>query len=310
MDVTINPKTTDEIVQPEDDLEDNDHTAIPTKSDETIDNPVAIGERSTEDLNENNQSNNAADNSDKPAPLHTVTTVSAISTSASGATESNTSSLVSTSHSQLSPKSSQPSLATSESKEKTETLGSTEEEASKEPVSDQAPVSIADEPTNTTRSAQSFALDFFNGTAGFLTPDNYAGYMGEGSEHAADVRTRFMALFSWQGKSILGALRNLCDKIYMKAESQQLNRIMESFSIAWCDMNPNHGFSDSNIVYTIAYSLLLLNTDLYAADHSTTKRSPSPSSSQTQLKPSRAKKRIKRIEETATKRTTTTEGRG
>lgn len=124
--------------------------------------------------------------------------------------------------------------------------------------------------TNT--EAQNMALDFFHGTANFITTDNYASWMGDEGTLQADTRSAYMELFSWTGKSILGALRDLCDRLYMKGESQQLNRLMESFSNAWFKMNPQNGFYDSNVVYTIAYALLLLNTDLYAADHTNTKK--------------------------------------
>lgn len=124
--------------------------------------------------------------------------------------------------------------------------------------------------TNT--EAQNMALDFYQGTANTMSPDNYASWMGDEGTFAKDTREAFMALFTFKGKSILGALRDLCEKLYMKGESQQLHRIMESFSSAWNTMNPQNGFLDTTIVYTIAYALLLLNTDLYAADHTANKK--------------------------------------
>src|SRR5258708_23088069 len=81
-----------------------------------------------------------------------------------------------------------------------------------------------------------------------------------------------MELFDFKSKSILISLRLLCDKLYMKGESQQLNRIIEAFSQAWVKKNSNHGFHDSNVVYTISYALILLNTDIYTAHHSVTKK--------------------------------------
>lgn len=124
--------------------------------------------------------------------------------------------------------------------------------------------------TNT--EAQNMALDLYHGTANSLSADSYASYMGDEGTTAKDTREAFMALFEFKGKSILGALRDLCEKLYMKGESQQLHRIMESFSEAWNTMNPRNGFLDTTTVYTIAYALLLLNTDLYAADHTTNKK--------------------------------------
>lgn len=120
--------------------------------------------------------------------------------------------------------------------------------------------------------AQNMALEFYNGTTTEITLDGYASWMGDEGILQKDTREAFMKLFTFKGKSILGALRDLCEKLYMKGESQQLHRIMESFSSAWHSMNSDHGFLDANIIYTIAYSLLLLNTDLYAADHTANKK--------------------------------------
>jgi hypothetical protein len=124
----------------------------------------------------------------------------------------------------------------------------------------------------TNAKAQNIALEFYNGTTSELTFDGYASWMGDEGTLQKEVCEAFMNLFTFKGKSIMGALRDLCEKLYMKGESQQLHRIMESFSNAWHKMNPNHGFLDSNVIYTIAYALLLLNTDLYAADHTANKK--------------------------------------
>jgi hypothetical protein len=116
------------------------------------------------------------------------------------------------------------------------------------------------------------AFQLFNGTARFLPADEYACWLGSDEKLQHKTRMEYMALFDFESKSILDALRTLCDKLYMKGESQQLNRVIESFSQAWVDQNSNHGFNDANVVYTIAYAILLLNTDLYAADHTNSKK--------------------------------------
>ncbi|CAN6648570.1 hypothetical protein TRVA0_023S00804 [Trichomonascus vanleenenianus] len=115
------------------------------------------------------------------------------------------------------------------------------------------------------------ALKLYEGTAA-LAQDEYAAWMGDEGEEQSHVRRAYMGLFEFNGKSILAALRMLCDRLYMKGESQQLNRVIEAFSNAWTEKNPNHGFYDSTVVYTISYALILLNTDIYAADHSVTKK--------------------------------------
>lgn len=126
--------------------------------------------------------------------------------------------------------------------------------------------------SNTPDTPDALALEFFHGTADIVPFEGYVGWLGNEGDFHKQTRQEFMKLFSFTGKSIVAGLRELCEKLYMKGEAQQLDRIMESFSRAWDQMNVNHGFGDRMIVYTIAYALLLLNTDFYAADHSTTKK--------------------------------------
>ncbi|KAH8926979.1 hypothetical protein BT69DRAFT_1258655 [Atractiella rhizophila] len=57
------------------------------------------------------------------------------------------------------------------------------------------------------------------------------------------------------------AFRKLCEKLYLKAETQQIDRILDEFSKRY--WNQNH------IVHVIAYSLLMLNTDLHIVDSPT-----------------------------------------
>lgn len=116
------------------------------------------------------------------------------------------------------------------------------------------------------------AQKLYDGVYDQLNPDEYARWLGSEGSVQECVRKAYMDLFEWRALSILMALRDLCNRIYMKGESQQLNRVIESFSQAWVDKNPNHGFYDTNVVYTIAYALILLNTDIYAADHTVSKK--------------------------------------
>lgn len=116
------------------------------------------------------------------------------------------------------------------------------------------------------------AQNLYDGVYDRLNADEYARWLGSEGTVQEHIRTAYMDLFEWSTLSILMALRDLCNRIYMKGESQQLNRVIESFSQAWVDKNRNHGFYDANVVYTIAYALILLNTDIYAADHTASKK--------------------------------------
>lgn len=118
----------------------------------------------------------------------------------------------------------------------------------------------------------SIASRIFANSATHIKEDEYAMWLGSEGEEQASARDAYMMLFNFKSKSILWCLRQLCSKLYMKGESQHLHRVIEAFSSAWCTQNPNHGFHDSNVVYTITYALVLLNTDLYGAEHTGTKK--------------------------------------
>jgi len=77
--------------------------------------------------------------------------------------------------------------------------------------------------------------------------------------------------------------RRLCGKLYLKAETQQVDRILEQFSRRYWDCNPECLYGSTSellhlllgckfliclkdIVHAVSYSLLLLNTDLHVAE--------------------------------------------
>lgn len=118
--------------------------------------------------------------------------------------------------------------------------------------------------------------------------DSAAAWLG--SPDREMIRRAYMELFDWSNMNILAAMRSLCSRIALKGETQQVDRILDSFSSRWCECNLNHGFKATgklvipihfltfyklalkltfdplDVVHTICYSVLLLNTDLHLAD--------------------------------------------
>ena len=105
----------------------------------------------------------------------------------------------------------------------------------------------------------------FDGDDPELDKSKAAPWLGEVTPERARVRRAYMELFDWQNLNILAALRILCGKLLLKGETQQVDRILDAFSTRWCSCNPNHGFKATDVVHTICYSILLLNTDLHVA---------------------------------------------
>ncbi|KAI9738234.1 MAG: hypothetical protein M1834_008732 [Cirrosporium novae-zelandiae] len=131
---------------------------------------------------------------------------------------------------------------------------------------DDEAVNEAPEVENLTEADQEQARKIFEGDEADISRSKAAAWLGDEGPTRGLVRHAYMEMFDWSGLNILAALRELCGKLILKAETQQVDRILDSFSTRWCDCNPNHGFKASDVVHTICYSLLLLNTDLYLAD--------------------------------------------
>lgn len=125
------------------------------------------------------------------------------------------------------------------------------------------------------------AKKIYDGDESFLLQVKAAAWLGEADAERTRVRRAYMELFDWQNLNILAALRDFCSRLLLKGETQQVDRILDAFSSRWCACNPNHGFkatgtsfmrlmnstdSGTDVVHTISYSLLLLNTDLHMAD--------------------------------------------
>ncbi|KAB2576337.1 SEC7-like protein [Lasiodiplodia theobromae] len=126
-----------------------------------------------------------------------------------------------------------------------------------------APATASEEPTDEDREK---AQQIYDGDENFLAKGKAAAWLGENTIASARCRKAYMEIYEWTGFSILLAMRDLCNRLVLKGETQQVDRILDSFANRWCECNPNHGFKSPGAVHTICYSLLLLNTDLHMAD--------------------------------------------
>lgn len=118
-----------------------------------------------------------------------------------------------------------------------------------------------DEPTAEDREQAQMLFDSQNQVVG---SEPAAAWLGDPARIV--IRRAYMDLFDWSNMNILASLRSLCNRLVLRGESQQVDRVLDAFSTRWCQCNPNHGFKAADVVHTICYSLLLLNTDLHLAD--------------------------------------------
>ncbi|KAM5351781.1 hypothetical protein ACJ41O_004504 [Fusarium nematophilum] len=110
------------------------------------------------------------------------------------------------------------------------------------------------------------AQKIYDGNEEFIQKEKAAAWMGEEGPVRQRTLQAYMELYNFTNHSIVHALRQVCGRLVFRAETQQVDRILVAFSKRWCDCNPNHGFKATDVIHTICYSIMLLNTDLHLAD--------------------------------------------
>ncbi|KAM0452135.1 hypothetical protein ACHAPV_009654 [Trichoderma viride] len=125
------------------------------------------------------------------------------------------------------------------------------------------PEFIVGEPTE---DDQQKAQQIYDGVEDFIPKEKAASWMGEEGPIRQRTLKAYIELYDFTDLSILSALRKVCGRLILRGETQQVDRILVAFSKRWCDCNPNHGFKATDVIHTICYSIMLLNTDLHMAD--------------------------------------------
>ncbi|PWN21755.1 hypothetical protein BCV69DRAFT_281683 [Microstroma glucosiphilum] len=91
----------------------------------------------------------------------------------------------------------------------------------------------------------------------------WLGGLGTLNEAARDY---YFENFDFTNLRVDAALRILCDKLFLRAETQQVDRILAAFSRRYWLCNPASVCGSADSVHAVVFSLLLLNTDLHVAD--------------------------------------------
>lgn len=98
---------------------------------------------------------------------------------------------------------------------------------------------VVGEPTDDDRSK---AQKIFDGSEDFIPKEKAASWMGEEGPVRQRTLKAYIELYDFTSSSIVKSLRQICDKLVFRAETQQIDRILVAFASRWCDCNPNHGF--------------------------------------------------------------------
>ncbi|KAF8332104.1 uncharacterized protein EI90DRAFT_3056571 [Cantharellus anzutake] len=122
------------------------------------------------------------------------------------------------------------------------------------------------EPEELEARAKEYAAKCWNEDMGFLAMEKIAEWLGGTDPIRKQSLKYYMDNFDFKGMRLDNAFRRLCNKLYLKGEAQQLDRILEAFSVKFWECNSLPVYHSTDVVHAVAYALLLLNTDLHIAD--------------------------------------------
>lgn len=88
-------------------------------------------------------------------------------------------------------------------------------------------------------------------------------YLGEGDQKNIDIMHAFVDNMEFTKKRFVDALRRFLQSFRLPGEAQKIDRFMLKFAERYVMGNPN-AFANADTAYVLAYSVILLNTDLHS----------------------------------------------
>lgn len=125
-----------------------------------------------------------------------------------------------------------------------------------------APRKKEDDPSD--KEYREIAKKLFNEEFVSIQPEEYTQFLAANDEELLKIRNHYMDLFRWNA-NLLTLTRTLCSKLYLKGESQEIDRILLSFTKLYIKQHQTNVFCTRNFekIYIIIYLLILLNTALH-----------------------------------------------
>ncbi|KAF9915607.1 hypothetical protein BX616_005751 [Lobosporangium transversale] len=134
------------------------------------------------------------------------------------------------------------------------------------------PSNMGDEDESLEAQAQRSSRLCFKEDESFLKRDEISIFLGQAKPFNRMVLTHYMNNFDFSGKRLDVAFRQLCQKLVLKGETQEVDRVLEGFAQRYVDCNPRSIFGTKDVVHAISYSILLLNTDLHVVQQSSSSK--------------------------------------
>lgn len=89
-------------------------------------------------------------------------------------------------------------------------------------------------------------------------------YLGEGEQANIDIMHAFVDSMEFAKRRFVDALRQFLQSFRLPGEAQKIDRFMLKFAERYVLGNPN-AFANADTAYVLAYSVILLNTDLHSS---------------------------------------------
>lgn len=89
-------------------------------------------------------------------------------------------------------------------------------------------------------------------------------FLGEGDQHYIDIMHAFVDTMEFAKRRFVDALRQFLQSFRLPGEAQKIDRFMLKFAERYVLGNPN-AFANADTAYVLAYSVILLNTDLHSS---------------------------------------------
>lgn len=130
----------------------------------------------------------------------------------------------------------------------------------------QSNVNLTDMGESDEEKGRQLAAEFIEGDATHVPSDKVAIFLGGPKLINGMALHFYMQYFDMRSLRLDQAFRDLCQKLHLKAESQEIDRILEGFSARYFECNPNTVFGTPGVVHTVTAAMLMLNTDLHIAE--------------------------------------------
>ena len=97
-------------------------------------------------------------------------------------------------------------------------------------------------------------------------PESIGELLGEGDKDSIGVMHSYVDLLDFKGLGFVAAIRKFLAGFRLPGEAQKIDRLMEKFAARYVVCNPeNATFASADAAYVLAYSVIMLTTDLHSA---------------------------------------------